>query len=226
MGITVDSHKVVAGNVVHTTRGNMIVTQHARYNRRNHIVLEGVYEKDLPLMLKNAKNTKFMKFIKWTLRRAHGTEVIGTVPKSTVTKLREMHVLLTSALETKRLKNMDALDLKWNSNAVVKKTTKYGGTKFFRGTYDVTTMKDEHVSAGDRVMVHFANGNFEMSMGNESGITYDGKTGRFLCMDPWKVGRTKQRFDYVRGRMKTTKSKARSMPPESLLYLIAKKGTN
>ena len=223
---TVDSFQVKEGDIIRTTRGNMVVMYRPRNNRRCHLVIEGVYESTLPKMMKEPKNTKVMHFIKWTLRgRDRGIDVVGSVSQSTVKMMKEMHQLLNDVLEEKRSKNMDALDLTWNDKAIVKKRTQYHGTRLYQGTYDVTTMKGEHVSAGDKVMVHFSNGNFEMIMGNPQGLTYDPKTGRFLCIDPWKADRApRQRVDFFSGRIKTVKVKARSMAPESLLYLIAKKG--
>ncbi len=91
----------------------------------------------------------------------------------------------------------------------------------------MVTLKGEHVKAGDLVMVKFSNGEFKMVMGNDNGVTYDGKTGNFLCRAPWKVGREprmKLKYSPFGGvTYKKVVSKARSMPPESLLYLIQKK---
>lgn len=215
-------YAIKEGNVFATRKGRFVAMMDARMNRRGSTVIEGVYEKDMAVMLKNPKDTMKMRFFTWTFRRDESLDLVATVPSSTTKKLREMNLLLAQVLDKKRGEKMDALDLKWNPNATIRK-----GNKRWAGAYDVVTKKGEHVKAGDLVMVHFANGDFKMVMGNDSGQTYDGKTGNFLCRAPWKVGRTpkyKMKYDPLYGVVpRKVVMKARSMPPDSLLYLIQKK---
>jgi hypothetical protein len=224
MGKKVSPYAVKEGNVFATNKGRFVAMMDSRMNRRGGTVIEGVYEKDLATMLKNPKDTTKMRFVTWTYRRNDTlVELVGTVPSSTTKKLREMNWLLAQTLEKKRSEKMDKLDLKWNPNATVKNAS---GRRWL-GAYDVVTLKGEHVKAGDLVMVKFSNGEFKMVMGNDNGVTYDPKTGNFLCRSPWKVGRPAQhklRLDkYGQLGYKKVVTKARSMPPDSLLYLIQKK---
>lgn len=223
MAKKINPSDVKEGMVVKSNKGNFIAMWSARFNRRSHTVLHGVYEKDLSTMLKNPKDTTKMRFITWTFRKGEPIELISSVPLTTTKKLQTMNALMNAAIEQRRVGNMDKLNLKWNPNAEVKNSS---GRRWM-GANDVMTLKGEHVKAGDVVMVQFSNGKFDMVMGNDKGQTYDGSTGRFYCRSPWKVGaRPSHKLVYhpTKGlHVQISKSKARSMPPESLLYLIKKK---
>jgi len=216
MSKLVSPREVKEGQVVLTSKGRFVVYIGARFNKRGGVVIEGVYERDLPVMLKK------MRFVKWTYRGDKKLEVTGTITSATVKKIRDMHYLLYSAVQTRRTNNIQKLGLKWNPEVMGHK-----GRKYFKGAYDVTTMKGEHVKAGDLVMVQFSNGKFEMVMGNLNGATYDPKTGFYLCMSPWKENATptvRNRFTIERGWVeKVSKPKARGMRPDTLLYLIKRK---
>jgi len=226
MGKMVEVHKLKEGDVVRTTRGSFVLMWPAKMNRRASYVIDGAYEMTLKSMLKDPKDTKRMQFYTINPRSQRTMEVVGRVSQAVVQKMRDMNALLRDVLDKTHRQNMDALDLKWNKDAVVKKPTARG-TRVWHGTYDVVTLKGEHVKAGDLVMVQFSNGKFEMVMGNDNGIVYDGNTGRFLCRSPWKVGqagRVRTKYDPYKGIYQTiSKPKARSMSPDTLLYLIRKK---
>lgn len=223
MGKRIEPRSVKEGDILNTRKGRFIAMWDGRMNRKGSINIEGTYEKDVAVMLKNPKDTTKMRFYTWTFRgRSEPVEVVGKVQSATVKKLREMNSLLQAAVEKRRGEKMNALDLKWNPNATVKH-----GWKRWQGAYDVVTKKGEHVKSGDLVMVQFKNGQFEMVMGNENGATYDPKTGNFLCRATWKVGRPekyKMKYDPRYGVIpKKVTLKARSLPPDSLLYLIKSK---
>ena len=217
----VASNQLKAGDVILNKRGTFVLMTDAGWNKRGRTTYMGVFKKQLTEMLEDPKDTHRMKF--FTISRPEPVvDKIGVVPAKTVKQMNEMYRELNHVLYEKKRKNMEALDLEWNDKVVAKH-----GHKYFKGAYDVTTMKDEKVSAGDLVMVQFSNGKFEMVMGNENGHTYDPTTGRFLCRSPWKVEATPKvrtvydpRFGVV---TKISKPKARTMPPETLLYLIKKK---
>jgi len=227
MGKTVETWKLKEGDIVRTDRGDFVLMWPAGRNRRGGTTIDGAYKKHLDVMLKNPKDTAKMVFYTITPKLHPTMEVVGKVSQTVVQKMRDMNALLHDVLAKKHHENMNKLDLKWNKDAVVKKPTPYGGTRVLHGTYDVVTQKGEHVKAGDLVMVKLNNGNFEMVMGNENGVVYDGKTGRFLCRSPWKVNRPPRmglKYHPIYGPVPVKKKeKARSMPPESLLYLIRKK---
>jgi hypothetical protein len=217
MGKTVRPLQVAAGDVLETERGQFVVMS-KQFSRRGGMIFNGAYSHHLEDMLKDPTDTKKMTFYKVTIKKDF-VDVVGKVSPATVKKMVNMNQLLHGALDKSRSANMDKLDLKWNQDVVAKHGQSH---RYFKGAYDVVTLKGEHVSVGDRVMVKFSNGNFEMVMGNENGQTYDPRTGYFLCRNPWKVGKVTSKFNPRTGQIKTMVAKARSLPPDSLLYLIQK----
>jgi len=217
MGKMIEIRGLQPGNIVNTERGGRFIVLHRRFGRRGGIKYTGAYEEKAKEMLKDPTDTSKMQFYTVTSKR-NMIELLGQASPSVVKKLAAAETLLQDVLYKKSRANMDKLDLKWNKDAQT--TTRYGAKKgggirrYFKGAYDVVTVKGEHVSAGDLVMVQFSNGKFEMVMGNRNGQTYDPSTGNFLSRDKRAVERAAWRGKEIN---------ARSMPPETLLYLISKK---
>lgn len=215
MGKQVDVKNLKPGDVVKMQSGNFVIMRVGR-NRRASTTLDGAYEKHLKEMLKDVTDTKRMKFYVITPRVQYGRssatmELVGKVPPDTVKKMIQMNVVLHDKISQKHGQNLDALDIQWGK----------------MNDANIVTQKGERAEAGDVVMVQFSNGKFEMVLGNDKGAVYDGKTGRYYCREPWKVGqpsKMKLKYHPLHGVIPVeSKSKARSMPPNTLLYIVRKK---
>ena len=211
MGKQVEVRNLKAGDVVKQKGENFVLMRVGR-NRRAATTLDGAFEKHLKEMLKDPQDTAKMRFYVLTIRTSPTMEVVGKVSPDIVKKMIQMDVLLHSNISQKHGENLGALDIQWGK----------------RNDATIVTQKGERAEAGDVVMVQFSNGKFEMVLGNEKGDVYDGKTGRYYCREPWKVGapgKSKLAHDPLSQLlyMKTSKPKARSMPPNTLLYIVRKK---